>query len=218
MHKNYLLVMQILSFLLVSEIVFANNVYIEQAGSTSTIDITQSGSGNRVGTSAAPSTFSGNSQDIDIVQTGGDTNIADLIVDGGSTIINYNATGSTNDLQVDISGGTGTDLIVTKIGDSNRVTVCGTNDVGVAAGNAVSCSTGVTVNDTSTTINITGDSNSVNMALNSPNATNVLNIGQTTVSNSNVINVTQTGALATHNVNLTLDGSTNTVNITQAQP
>lgn len=196
---------------------FANDVYIEQAGDTSEFNITQTGSGNRVGTSSTPSTFSGNGQTIDIVQSGS-TNTADLTVDGGSTTINYSATGDSNTLIVEIDGGTGNTFNIVKEGDSNRVTVCGTNNAGSAAGNAVACSAGVQVNDTTNTINIAGGSNSVNLALASPNATNTINIGQTTSSDSNIVNITQTGALATHNVNATINGSTNTLNITQSQP
>lgn len=199
---------------------FAADVYIEQAGDTSTFNITQAGAGNRVGTSGAVSVFTGNSQTIDITQTGAN-NTADLTVNGGSTTIDYAATGGSNDLQVEIDGGTGNTFNIVKEGDSNRVTVCGTNNAfgqGAAAGNAVGCSTGVAVNDTTNTINIAGDSNSVNLALASPNATNVINIGQTTASDSNIVNVTQTGALATHNVNATINGNTNTLNITQSQP
>jgi len=218
MYNKKLLLVQAIGMLLVSGLVYANDVYIEQAGSTGEFNVTQSGSGNRVGASSTPSTFSGDSQTVDIVQTGGNTNTADLTVTGGSTTINYSATGGTNDLQVEINGGTGTTLAVVKEGDSNRVTLCSTNDAITAAGNAVACTAGVSVTDTSTTINIAGDSNSVNMALNSPNATNVVNIGQTTASDSNIVNVTQSGALATHNVNLAVDGNTNTINITQSQP
>lgn len=197
--------------------VLAADVYIEQAGDSSTFNITQTGAGNRVGTSSTTSVFTGNSQTIDITQTGS-TNTADLTINGGSTTIDYTAIGDTNDLQMEIDGGTGNTFTITKTGDSNRVTVCGTNNVGTAANNAVACSAGMTVNDTTNTIAITGDSNSVNLALASPNATNVINIGQTTSSSNNVVNLTQTGALATHNVNATINGNTNTLNIVQSQP
>lgn len=194
----------------------ANDVYIEQAGGGSTFNITQTGgSGNRVGTSGTPSTFSGNTQAIDIIQQGGSNNTADLTVDGGSTTIDYTATGNTNSLLVEIDGGTGNTFTITKAGDSNRVTVCGANDVGSAANNAVACSSGVTVNDTVNTIAITGDSNSVNLALASPDATNTINIGQTTASDGNVVNITQTGVGLKTNT-LTIDGDTNTVNVTQS--
>lgn len=194
----------------------ANDVYIEQAGSGSTFNITQTGgSGNRVGTSGSPTTFSGNTQTVDITQQGGSNNTADLTVDGGSTIIDYVATGNTNDLQVEIDGGTGNEFTIAKTGDNNRVTICGANDAGVAANNAVACSGGVTVNDTVNTIAITGDSNSVNLALASPNATNTVSIGQTVASDGNAVNITQTGVGSKTNT-ITIDGDTNTVNVAQS--
>lgn len=199
---------------------FANDVYIEQAGATSTFNITQTGTGNRVGTSGGVTSFTGNSQTIDIVQTG-INNTADLTVDGGSTTINYSAVGDTNDLQVQIDGGTGNSFAIAKIGDGNRVTVCGANDAGVAANNAVACSAGVSVNDTTNIINVKGDSNNVNLALNVADATNTINIGHSslgvagTASNSNNVNITQTGGSSTPTTAVTINGSTNTVNITQ---
>jgi hypothetical protein len=206
---------------------YANDVYIEQAGDTSEFTITQLGTGNRVGSSGTSSTFSGNSQAINITQDGS-SNTADLIVSGGSTTLTYSAVGSTNDLQLEIGGGSGNTFDIAKNGDSNRVTVCGTNNIGGAvtgglSGTQTACSTGVAVNDTANTINISGDSNSVNLALDSPNAVNTINIGHTaagtatTASSGNIVNLTQSGATATQNVNLAITGDTNTVNITQSQ-
>ena len=43
---------------------FASDVYIDQAGSGSTIDITQTGDGNKVGNSTTATTLTGDSQDI----------------------------------------------------------------------------------------------------------------------------------------------------------
>ncbi len=194
----------------------ANDVYIEQAGDTSTFNITQSGTGgNRVGSAGTPSSFTGNSQTIDITQAG-QSNAADLSVNGGSTTINYTATGDLNELKVEIDGGTGNSLTVNKIGDSNRVTVCGTNNVGISGqtGATASCSTGVAVNDTTNVINITGDTNKVNLALGSADAVNTVNIGQTTLSTGNIVNITQSSS-GIPTTNVTVNGDTNTINIKQ---
>lgn len=196
--------------------VYANEVYIEQAGDSSTFNITQSGTGsNRVGSSGATSSFTGNSQTIDIVQAGL-SNAADLSVTGGSTTINYSATGDLNELKVEIDGGTGNTFNIAKTGDSNRVTVCGTNNVGVSGqtGATASCTAGVAVNDTTNTVNITGDSNKVNLALASADAVNTINIGQTTPSTGNIVNVTQS-SIGIPTTNVTVDGNTNTINIKQ---
>lgn len=196
--------------------VYANDVYIEQAGDTSTFNITQSGTGgNRVGTAGTPSTFTGNSQTIDIVQAG-QGNAADLSVNGGQTTINYSATGDMNELKVDIDGGTGNTFNIAKTGDSNRVTVCGTNNVGVSGqtGTSASCTAGVAVNDTTNTINITGDTNKVNLALASADASNTINIGQTTPSVGNIVNVTQSSS-GIPTTNITVNGDTNVINVKQ---
>jgi hypothetical protein len=72
----------------------------------------------------------------------------------------------------------------------------------------------VGVVDTLNNINITGDTNTVNLALASANAINNIDIGQTTPSNDNVVNITQSG-VGVHNVSLVINGDTNLVNITQ---
>jgi hypothetical protein len=72
----------------------------------------------------------------------------------------------------------------------------------------------VGVVDTLNNINITGDTNTVNLALASANAVNNIDIGQTTPSSDNIVNITQSGA-GVHNVGLVVNGDTNLVNITQ---
>ena len=192
----------------------ASEVYIEQAGDSSIFNITQSNGNNRVGSVNTPSVFSGNNILVDIVQTG-TLNEADLsVLTATDTVIDYTATGGSNILEVDIAN-SGNSLTVVKTGDGNRVTMCGTNDgAGAVAGATASCSTAVGVVDTTNVINITGDSNSVNLALASANAVNTVNIGQTTISDNNVVNITQSGA-GVHTTAITVDGNTNLVNVTQ---
>jgi hypothetical protein len=192
----------------------ASEVYIEQAGSSSTFNITQSSGDNRVGSVGTPSVFSGNSILVDIVQTG-TFNEADLsVLTATDTVIDYTATGNSNILEVEIAN-SGNSLTVVKTGDANRVTMCGTNDGGgTVAGATAACTSAVGVVDTTNVINITGDSNSVNLALASANANNTVNIGQTTISDNNVVNITQSGA-GQYTTAITVDGNTNLVNVTQ---
>jgi hypothetical protein len=193
----------------------ASDVYVEQAGDTGTFNITQSNGDNRVGSVNTPSIFSGNNIAVDIIQNG-TLNEADLsVVTATDTVIDYTATGGSNILEVDIAN-SGNSLTVVKTGDANRVTMCGTNNVGVGGqtGATASCSTAVGVVDTTNVLNITGDSNSVNLALASANASNTVNIGQTTPSDGNVVNITQSGA-GVHTTAITVDGNTNLVNVTQ---
>jgi hypothetical protein len=64
-------------------------------------------------------------------------------------------------------------------------------------------------------MNITGNSNTVNLAYDSANATNNIDIGQTTPSDNNIVNLTQTTANGFNNVNMTIDGDSNTVDVLQ---
>jgi hypothetical protein len=197
-----------------SGVTLASEVYIEQAGDTGTFNITQSNGDNRVGSVGTPSVFSGNAIAVDIVQDG-TLNEADLsVITATDTVIDYTATGGSNILEIDIAN-SGNSLTVVKTGDANRVTMCGANDgTGAVAGATAACTSAVGVVDTTNVINITGDSNSVNLALASANANNTVNIGQTTPSDDNVVNITQDGA-GVHTTAITVDGNTNLVNVTQ---
>lgn len=189
---------------------YASDVYVEQAGDTGTFNITQSNGSNRVGTISTPSIFSGNNITVDIIQNG-TLNTADIQASTATdTVINYDAQGSSNSLEIEI-GNSGNELNVVKNGDSNRVTMCGTLS---GTGASATCATAVGVVDTLNNINITGDSNTVNLALASANAVNNINIGQTTLSSDNTVNITQSGN-SIHNVGVTINGDTNLINITQ---
>lgn len=193
----------------------ASEVYIEQAGDSSTFNITQQNGSNSVGSVSAPASFSGNNIQVDIVQNGTLNSAAINVTSGQDTVINYNAEGSSNSLEIDIAN-SGNSLTVTKTGDNNRVTMCGTNNVGGAvANNAVGCSTAVGAADTTNVVAITGDNNSVNLALMNNNASNTVTIGNNTLSSGNAVNITQGAGLNTHTTNVTINGDTNTVNVNQ---
>tara|TARA_B110000503_G_C7053775_1_gene373492 strand:+ start:216 stop:821 length:606 start_codon:yes stop_codon:yes gene_type:complete len=195
--------------------VFASDVYIDQAGSSTTIDITQTGTGNSVGSSGTVSTIVGDTTDVDITQTGAG-NTADIIMSTGTSIttLDYKATGGTNVLNVDIDGASGTTATITKTGDSNEVTVCGTIGTPGSIGTSASCTNGVQANDTATTIAITGDSNKVAVGLDAANAVNNITVGGNVISSNNVVNLSQSGT-NTPNVQLNVDGDSNAINITQ---
>lgn len=215
MSNKNLLAILIAGALLVGNTSMASDVYIDQAGSTSTIDITQTGNGNRVGSSGDASTIVGDNTDIDITQTGG-SNEADIKMSTGTSgsIINYDATGGTNLFNLEIDGAADTTVTTTITGDSNEVTVCGTLGTAASTGVSATCATGVQADTTASTITITGDSNKVALGLDAPNATNNVTIGANVTSSFNVVNISQTG-LDSPNVTLNVDGDTNAINITQ---
>ena len=194
---------------------WASDVYIDQAGSTTTIDITQTGSGNTVGSSGTASTIIGSNTDIDVTQTGA-SNTADIETATGAsdTKIDYTATGGSNILDVDISTATDTTVTAVITGDSNEVTVCGTLATDASSVGSATCSTEVSANTTTTNLAITGDGNKIATGLDAASAVNNITLGANTVSDYNVVNLKQSGTDVPV-VTLNVDGSSNAVNITQ---
>ena len=194
---------------------WASDVYIDQAGSLSTINITQTGADNNVGSSGTPSTIVGDNTKVDITQTG-TFNAADISMGTGTSdsTINYTAAGGSNILDVQIDGAGDTTLTTTITGDSNEVTLCGTIGTVAAASQTATCATGVQANTTTSNIAITGDSNQVAIGADAASAVNNITIGGNITSNNNVINLSQTG-IDIPNVTLNVDGDTNAINITQ---
>ena len=201
---------------------WASEVYIEQVGSNTTINVTQTGSTNTVngaqGTTNA-ALVSGNGIGLDITQTG-DNNEAVINLDTATSAdIEYTATGSGNLFDVYVNAGSGNTLTANVTGDDNRLTVCGTNDGTTSAvspsTSGPACSTGISANNVTNTIGINGDLNVVNVAVASlAGTTNTIDIGGTTISNSNIVNITQDNT-DVNIVNLSVDGSTNVINIIQ---
>lgn len=202
----------------------ASEVYIDQAGNSSTINITQTGSNNRVSgdiNTTNPAIVSGDSITLDITQTGDNNEAGVKLNSATSASVSYTATGSNNLFDVYVNGGSNNILNATVTGDGNRVTVCGTNDgaaSSVVAGVSTSgplCSTGISANNVTNTININGDTNVVNVATASlAGTTNSVNIGGTAISNNNIVNINQTNVDA-NIVGVTVDGNANVVNIIQ---
>lgn len=217
MLKNInVIVLALLASLLGITVAWASDVYIDQAGSTTTIDITQTGDGNRVGSAGTASTITGDTTDVDITQTGSG-NAADIKMSVGTSgsIVDYTAAGGSNILNVEIDGAADTKLTTTIAGDSNEVTLCGTIGTNAGlAGVSASCATGVQANTTSSNIAITGDRNKVAIGADAASAVNNITIGGNVTSSDNLINLSQTG-LDVPNVTLNVDGNTNAINVTQ---
>lgn len=200
--------------------VHASDVYIEQAGSSSTIDITQTGDGNRVGSAVEATTINGSNSDIDVVQTGS-SNELDLKTGtaASGSDIELNFTGGSNVMDIDLGGVSDTIINADVTGDSNDISICGTMTAGTALA-AASCSADMSQDDIGIDLDITGDSNKVGVARSgiagTAGTTEVtINMGSTTASNLNVVNVVQESTTESGVVSLQMDGSSNVVNITQ---
>jgi len=203
----------------------AAEVYIDQAGSSTTIDITQTGSGNEItgddGTTTAAS-VDGNSIDVDINQIGNNNTVEMNLDTAGTTTLDTDFTGDSNVFDIMVNGGTGGTHTVDVTGDSNDITICGTNAGGTisSSGTTVSgtsCSTGISANDVTNTITTYGDYNIVNVQQGSgvANSTNSVTIGTNLTDGlNNVVNIEQDNT-EQNAVTLTIDGSDNAINIIQ---
>lgn len=202
-----LLLTTTLAFSMLSSSLYASEVYINQAGSGTNINILQQSGNNRINTEAAPMIVNGDDINVEIVQDG-DGNVAEIYLQlsANDTNFEYRVEGDMNEILANISGGSDNNFVAAIIGNDNTITLCKTYVNSVC--------NGIQVNFTSTTVNLTGNNNEMNFALDGAEAINIFNVGQDIPSNFNVINLTQTTSIG-HIVNVSIDGNNNTVDIVQ---
>lgn len=185
----------------------ASEVYIDQAGNGTNVNVLQQNGNNRINTDANPMIVNGDDINVEIVQDG-DGNVAEIYiqVSANDTNFEYRVEGDLNEILANINSGTENNFVAALIGNDNTITFC--KDY------INSTCNGIQVDLTDTTLNLDGNNNEINFALDAADATNVFNVGQTTPSDFNVINLTQTTSVG-HIVNVSIDGDTNTVDIVQ---
>jgi hypothetical protein len=178
---------------------FANDIYIEQVGDSSTISITQDGTGNKVGDSITPIFIGGGSNLVTINQVGSGNELS-MVVNGAAAAVTLNTTGSNNTQDVQCgttSSSTCSGSIITQTinGDDNTVT----QNLGSGANHE-------------SKIEVTGGSNII--AHTSTNSgTSFADIA--VAGDTNNINVTQSGMTA-KSVTVNSTGSLNNITITQS--
>jgi hypothetical protein len=180
---------------------WANEVYIEQVGDSSTITVTQDGTGNKVGDSGT-----GN----------------EAFIGGGSNAVTIDQVGSNNTLAMTVNGSAAS-VIVDVTGSGNESTInCGTTQSAgcssstvkqVIAGddNIITQNLGTGANHYSE-INVTGDTNTVTHTSTNSGASTV-NI--TATGDLNTIGVTQSG-LTAKTVSVNSTGNSNNISIVQS--
>jgi len=202
----------------------AADVYLDQAGSSSTIDITQQGDGNVVGTSGDRARISGTSTDVDISQDGSSNELmidADSI--GGALDLDVVQDGSSNEINLDLGSGTDPAIDINIAGDSNQVDVCGSMTTNASSSTDATCATDMSDNYIGIDIDIANSSDSNKIAIGrggiagTDGSTEVkVSIGGTTAgSDSNIVNIVQDSTTESGVVDLTIDGTGNAINITQ---
>ncbi len=191
----------IVAMMLASLGVAANEVYVEQVGDSSTITVTQDGTGNKVGDSGVGNEafVGGGSNTVTIDQIGSNNTLA-MVVNGAAASVIVDVTGSGNENNINCgttqSAGCSSSTIKQVIsGDDNIIT----QNLGTGANHY-------------SEINVTGDTNTVTHTSTNSGASTV-NI--TATGDSNTIGVTQSG-LTAKTVAVNTTGNSNTVSITQS--
>jgi hypothetical protein len=177
-----------------------NNVYVDQIGAGSTINFTQTGSGNAIGNATTKAIINGGNNLVSMSQIG-NTNINVLNVQGSGVIISSTVTGDSNNITV-LCGTSGdcssSNIANTVTGDGN--TVEQNSDTAIVS-----------------TVNITSDNNTViikNTATAvSPSKSNVDISG----GGGNQVDILQAGAAGAngHDASIVIVGATNNVDIRQ---
>ena len=185
-----------------------NSVYIDQTNAdSSTLSITQTGSGNNVGDPSnmgSPSfAIEGNNMDMTIIQDGMNNSVTGNFIGGDSTGA-ITQTGSGNS---------------TVLNQGNFGTSAGTLGITLTGDNNISTLNMGTTHNTSNynySLTVTGDTNTVTSTMNSRYINNSL----TLTGNSNSLTTIQNGANGTisaagHSITSTIVGDSNTASITQ---
>lgn len=177
-----------------------NSVYVEQIGSGSTINFTQTGVGNAIGNATTKAIVNGNNNTITVDQIG-DSNVAALNVQAGSVTINSTTTGDGNSVTINcgVTGSCdGSTITNTITGDGNQVT---TNANGL----------------TDSTVTITTNNNTVSIDNTSTAVSGAKSNIDISSGGGNTVSLKQAGAAGTngHDASITVVGATNDVDVRQ---
>lgn len=179
----------------------ANLIFMDQIGDGSTINITQSGAGNAIGTSSVKSSFTGDNNTVTIEQIG-NNNVTNMTVSGDGATISSIVNGSSNILNLECGANGGS------CGPSN-ITKTITGD-----GNQITQSSDTL---TTTSVNVQSDNNQVNITSTSIAVAGTKNTVDITGGSGNIVDVVQAGTADTigHEVDLTINGALNTIDFRQ---
>lgn len=183
----------------VSSFVYANEIYIEQVGDSSTITITQDGSGNKIGDSMTDAYIGSGSNTVTIDQIGANNELS-LVVNGASTSVIVDTTGSGNIQTINCgttsaAGCSGSTIKQVVNGDDNIIT----QNLGAGANHY-------------SEINVTGSTNTITHTSTNSGVTSAI---ITSTGDTNTIGVTQSGTLP-QSVTINSTGSLNNITVNQS--
>jgi hypothetical protein len=183
----------------ISSLVYANDVYIEQVGDSSTITITQDGSDNKVG-DALNAAYIGSGSNVVAIDQIGSNNELNLVVNGSSTDVVIDTTGSGNIQTVNCgttssAGCSGSTIKQVVSGDDNTIT----QNLGAGANHY-------------SEINVIGSSNAITHTSTNTGVTSAI---ITATGDTNTIGVTQSGTLP-QSITVNSTGNLNNITINQS--
>lgn len=183
----------------VSSFVYANEIYIEQVGDSSTITITQDGSGNKIGDSMTDAYIGSGSNTVTIDQIGANNELS-LVVNGASTGVIVDTTGSGNIQTINCgttsaAGCSGSTIKQVVNGDDNIIT----QNLGAGANHY-------------SEINVIGSTNTITHTSTNSGVTSAI---ITSTGDTNTIGVTQSGTLP-QSVTINSTGSLNNITVNQS--
>lgn len=199
MKKNKISIAALIAAMLWGTMAIANEVYIEQVGNSSTINITQQGSDNKIGDNINSAYIGNGSNTVNVDQIGNDNKLS-MVLNGTSTDVTVLTNGSGNTQEINC----GTLQSSSCGGSTISQTVTGDNNTVIQNLNAGA-------NHTSN-ITVLGDTNAVTHT-STNSATTLASINVT--GNTNTIGVTQSGTLP-QSVTVTSTGNNNIVSINQS--
>jgi len=189
----------LIALVVVTNAAWANEIYMEQTGDSSTITIMQDGASNRIGDALSPSLIGGGSNTVTIDQIGSGNELT-FAVNGAATNMVINVNGSNN--TSNITCGTaisascsGSTIWQTVTGDNNTVTQTlgagGNHDSKIAITGDTNTVTHTSTNTGAVTVQytVTGDLNNISLTT---SGTTAKTINATTTGNSNTVSITQT--------------------------
>lgn len=200
-----------------------NSIYIDQVGDASTINITQKGQNNKIGTEQNRFQIGGDAQLLNVTQQGNNNQINGQIVQADNIDYGVTVTGDSNDITFnhgDSASVAGSKLVLGVTGSSNTLTLnqgdtsSSTNaDQEITIGGDQNTYTStINADDVKNRMTITGDQNSHTMVQNGHSGKEVTS---TITGNGNTVTVNQTSTLNVDKINITHTGSGNTIAVSQ---
>lgn len=202
-----------------------NAIYIDQIGDSSTVNLTQNGAGNQIGSSTQAFVMHGNSQVLTFTEQGNNNSIQGNII--SPTVTSIVSAAGNNDI-IDLNMGsaasvTGTNMSLTVAGSSNEfsLTQGGTSSATSAqltytiTGDFNKFKSTIDTNNVTDSFSVTGDQNNIAVV---QNGADYKNISFALVGSGNSFNLLQKSTLNADSLTISSISNNSVINISQCGP